>query len=105
MTHENLNKRKPNLHSSCYLCEEQVETVNHLFLHCKWTDQLCQKRKIKWTKLGRIIKVLKCWNRDGMEMQERKRRDEGLSQLAFGGEFGRKGIKDVLKENRTISRR
>ncbi|WMV33430.1 hypothetical protein MTR67_026815 [Solanum verrucosum] len=42
LTHENLNKRKPNLCSSCYLCEEQVETVNHLFLHCKWTDQLWQ---------------------------------------------------------------
>ena len=31
---------KPNLRSRFYLCEEQVETVNHLFLHYKWTDQL-----------------------------------------------------------------
>ncbi|WMV44529.1 hypothetical protein MTR67_037914 [Solanum verrucosum] len=58
LTHENLNKRKPNLRSSCYLCEEQMETVN-LFLHCKWTDQLwqmfIQKRKIKWTKPGSIM--------------------------------------------------
>ncbi|WMV40486.1 hypothetical protein MTR67_033871 [Solanum verrucosum] len=58
LTHENLNRRKPNLRSSCYLCEEQ----------------------------------------------EKMRRDGGLSQLAFGGQFGRKGIKDALKENRTISR-
>uniref|UniRef100_M1CC58 Reverse transcriptase zinc-binding domain-containing protein n=1 Tax=Solanum tuberosum TaxID=4113 RepID=M1CC58_SOLTU len=69
LTHENLNKRKHNLCSRCYLCEEQVETVNHLFLHCKWTDQLWQmfihKRKIKWTKPGRITEVLKCWNSDG----------------------------------------
>lgn len=38
----NLNKRKHNLCTRCYLCKEQVETVNHLFLHCKWTDQLCR---------------------------------------------------------------
>ena len=31
LTHENLNKRKPTQRSSFYLCEEQVETVNHLF--------------------------------------------------------------------------
>uniref|UniRef100_M1A801 Reverse transcriptase zinc-binding domain-containing protein n=1 Tax=Solanum tuberosum TaxID=4113 RepID=M1A801_SOLTU len=34
LTHENLNKRKHNLCSRCHLCEEQIETVNHLFLHC-----------------------------------------------------------------------
>lgn len=77
LTHENLNKRKPNLRSSCYLCEEQVETVNHLFLHCKWTDQLwqmfIQKRKIKWTKPGSIIEVLQCWNRDGNAGKNEKR--------------------------------
>ncbi|WMV14448.1 hypothetical protein MTR67_007833 [Solanum verrucosum] len=77
LTHENLNKRKPNLRSSCYLCEEQVETVNHLFLHCKWTDQLwqmfIQKRKIKWTKPRSIIEVLQCWNRDGNAGKNEKR--------------------------------
>ncbi|WMV10142.1 hypothetical protein MTR67_003527 [Solanum verrucosum] len=77
LTHENLNKRKPNLCSSCYLCEEQVETVNHLFLHCKWTDQLwqmfIQKRKIKWTKPGSIKEVLQCWNRDGNAGKNEKR--------------------------------
>ncbi|WMV18961.1 hypothetical protein MTR67_012346 [Solanum verrucosum] len=46
LTHENLNKRKHNLCSRCYLCEEQ----------------------------------------------EKRRRDRGLSQHAFGGQFGMKGI-------------
>lgn len=32
-----------------------------------------------------------------MEMQEEAIRDGGLSQLAFGGQFGRKGIKDVFE--------
>ncbi|WMV27348.1 hypothetical protein MTR67_020733 [Solanum verrucosum] len=69
LTHENLNKRGVHLCSRCFLCEEQGETVNHLFLHCKWTTQLCQMftnmREIKWVKPGRIKEVLKCWNRDG----------------------------------------
>ncbi|KAG5568097.1 hypothetical protein H5410_064887, partial [Solanum commersonii] len=55
----------------------KVETVNHLFLHCKWTDQLwqmfIQKRKIKWTKPGSIIEVLQCWNRDGNAGKNEKR--------------------------------
>ncbi|KAG5616912.1 hypothetical protein H5410_016736 [Solanum commersonii] len=53
------------------------ERVNHLFLHCKWTDQLWQmfidKRKIRWVKLGRIKKVLRSWNRDGNAVRKEKR--------------------------------
>ena len=40
-----------------------------------------------------------------MEMQKKRRRDGGLSQHASGGQFGIKGIKDVLKERTTILRR
>ncbi|WMV56231.1 hypothetical protein MTR67_049616 [Solanum verrucosum] len=69
LTHENLNKRGVHLCSRCFLCEEQGETINHLFLHCKWTTQLWQMftnmREITWVKPGRIKEVLKCWNRDG----------------------------------------
>ena len=35
----------------------------------------------------------------------KKTRDEGLSRHAFGGQFGIKGIRDVLKEKTTIIRR
>lgn len=77
LTHENLNRRKLNLCSRCYLCEEQVETVNHLFWHCKWTNQLWQmfihKRRIKWAKPRRIKDLLRSWNRDGNAMKEEER--------------------------------
>ncbi|WMV25665.1 hypothetical protein MTR67_019050 [Solanum verrucosum] len=58
-------KRKFQLCSRCYLCEEQAETVNHLFLHCKWTDQLWRifssLRKITWVKPRNIVQLLNCW--------------------------------------------
>ena len=54
LTQKNIKKQKFQLCSRCYLCEEQAETVNHLFLHCKWTDQLwmifSSLRKIIWVK-------------------------------------------------------
>ncbi|WMV51897.1 hypothetical protein MTR67_045282 [Solanum verrucosum] len=58
LTHENLNKRGYQLASRCYLCGEQAETVNHLFLHCKWTKQLWRMftslKEITWVKPGCI---------------------------------------------------
>ncbi|KAF3663695.1 hypothetical protein FXO37_11846 [Capsicum annuum] len=55
----------------------KVETVNHLFLHCKWTDQLWQMfinmRKLIWVKPGRIKEVLKSWNRDGNAAKKEER--------------------------------
>lgn len=48
---------------------EQVETISHLFLHCKWTEQLWRMfislRKINWVKPGNIRGVLNSWNSDG----------------------------------------
>ncbi|XP_059310048.1 uncharacterized protein LOC132061211 [Lycium ferocissimum] len=77
LTHENLNKRGFHLCSRCYLCGEQAETVNHLFLHCKVTDQLWQlflkMKKINWVKSGNIKEVMKCWNRDGNAAKKEKR--------------------------------
>ncbi|KAG5622081.1 hypothetical protein H5410_007299 [Solanum commersonii] len=56
---------------------EQGETVNHLFLHCKWTTQLWQMftnmREIKWVKPGRI-------------KEEERRRDGRLSHHVYGGQ-------------------
>ncbi|KAG5584418.1 hypothetical protein H5410_044852 [Solanum commersonii] len=75
-------------------------------LHRKRIDQsgqmFIQKRKIKWTK-PEYYRSPTMPNRDGNA--GKMRRDGGLSQIAFGGQFGRKGIKDALKENRTIFRR
>ncbi|KAG5575132.1 hypothetical protein H5410_055266 [Solanum commersonii] len=45
--------------------EEQAETVNHLFLHCKWTNQLWRifssLRKSTWVKPRNIVQLLNCW--------------------------------------------
>ena len=40
LTHENLRKRNIILVTHCCLCGEAAETVVHLFLHCRITDQL-----------------------------------------------------------------
>ena len=40
LTHENLRKRNIILVTHCCLCGEAAETVGHLFLHCRITDQL-----------------------------------------------------------------
>ena len=65
LTQENIKKRKFQLCSRCYLCKEQAETINHLFLHCKWTDQLWRifssLRKITWVKPRNIAQLLNCW--------------------------------------------
>lgn len=65
LTQENLKKRKFQLGSRCYMCDEQTETVNHLFLHCKWADQLwrifCSLRKIIWVKPKNIEQLFSSW--------------------------------------------
>ena len=47
------------------LCEEQAEIVDHLFLHCKWTNQLWRifssLRKITWVKPRKRAQLLNCW--------------------------------------------
>ncbi|WMV25830.1 hypothetical protein MTR67_019215 [Solanum verrucosum] len=69
LTHENLKKRGYQLASRCTLCEEHAETINHLFLHCTWTEQLWRMficlKGIRWVKPGSIKGVLSSWNRDG----------------------------------------
>lgn len=37
---DNVMKRGITLCSRCFLCGETLETVNHLFLHCKYTQVL-----------------------------------------------------------------
>ena len=40
LTQENLMKRGIQLSPRCFLCGEKAETVTHLFLHCRITNQL-----------------------------------------------------------------
>ncbi|WMV37642.1 hypothetical protein MTR67_031027 [Solanum verrucosum] len=68
LTHENLKKRGYHFSSRCTMCGEQAETINHLFLHCKWTEQLWRMffylKGITWVKPGSIKGVLNSWFRD-----------------------------------------
>ncbi|WMV22465.1 hypothetical protein MTR67_015850 [Solanum verrucosum] len=77
LTHENLKKRGYQLASRCTLCEEHAETINHLFLHCTWTEQLWRMficlKGIRWVKPGSIKGVLSSWNRDGNAADKEKR--------------------------------
>ncbi|WMV26598.1 hypothetical protein MTR67_019983 [Solanum verrucosum] len=77
LTQENLSKRGHQLASKCFLCGEQNETINHLVLHCKWTDQLWRMficlKGIRWVKPGSITGVLRCRNKDGMVSQKEER--------------------------------
>lgn len=64
------------MNSRCYLCEEQLETVNHLFLHCRWADQLWRifssLRKINWVKPRDIEQLLSCWINVGAATKEER---------------------------------
>ena len=105
LAQENIKKRKFPLCSRCYLCEEHAETVNHLFLHCKWTYQLWRifssLRKITWVKPRNIAQLLNCWiNIGNTTIKEERWRIVPV----YGGQCGKKGTKDVLRARRTICR-
>ena len=77
LTQDNLIKRGISLCSRCFLCGENAETVNHLFLHCKITDQLWKifisLRGISWSMPYRIKDVIYSWEEAGAEATSRDR--------------------------------
>ncbi|WMV19021.1 hypothetical protein MTR67_012406 [Solanum verrucosum] len=72
---ENLRKRNSILVTHCCLCGEAAETVRHLFLHCKITDQLWKifinLRGIQWTMPSKIVDTLSSWEEAGIEAKNR----------------------------------
>lgn len=52
LTHDNLVKRGYQLTSRRYLCGEEEETINHLFLHCNWTEALENFHQPKGNQMG-----------------------------------------------------
>lgn len=64
-----LTQDRFHLSSRCFLCGEQAETINHLFLHCKWADQLwsmfINQRGISWVMPQVLTDALISWNREG----------------------------------------
>ena len=67
LTQENLMKRNIQLSPRCLLCgEEEVETVNHLFLHCRITNILwnvfINQKDMKKVMPRKVMQTLKLWS-------------------------------------------
>ena len=63
LTQENLMKRGIQLSPRCFLCGEEAETVNHLFLHCRITNILwsifIKSKDPLWVMPRDIVQALK----------------------------------------------
>lgn len=55
--------------SGCFLCKKSIETISHLFLHCKFTVQLwaifLNLTETKWTTPEHTADLFTCWIRKG----------------------------------------
>jgi len=62
LTWENLRRRGIHLCSRCYICVQNLETINHLLLHCKMISLLkhlfTSFRGIRWIMPGRTSDAL-----------------------------------------------
>ncbi|CAN4116125.1 unnamed protein product [Withania somnifera] len=67
LTWKNLRKRGIRLCSRCYLSGKETETNNHMFLHCKFTNQLWDMfinlKRVRWTKPGNTVDLLASCNK------------------------------------------
>ncbi|WMV42575.1 hypothetical protein MTR67_035960, partial [Solanum verrucosum] len=63
--------------SRCFLCGETSETVNHLFLHCKYTHHLWRiflsLKGISWTMPRKVAEALLCWEEACVHAKDRGR--------------------------------
>ncbi|WMV34938.1 hypothetical protein MTR67_028323 [Solanum verrucosum] len=77
LTQDNVMKRGITLCSRCLLCGETLENVNHLFLRCKYTQQLWRiflsHKGISWTMPGKVSEALKSWEEAGVLAKDRGR--------------------------------
>ncbi|WMV44532.1 hypothetical protein MTR67_037917 [Solanum verrucosum] len=94
--------------SRCYICGEEVETVNHLFLQCRITSQLWRifisLGGFAWAMRNKITHIFcTLGEKQGWELQIKI--DGGLTRLVFGGLFGKKEILDVLRAGALIFKR
>ncbi|WMV39939.1 hypothetical protein MTR67_033324 [Solanum verrucosum] len=75
LTQDNVMKRGRTLCSRCFLCGETSETVNHLFLHCKYTHHLWRiflsLKGISWTMPRKVAEALLCWEEAGVHAKDR----------------------------------
>jgi len=60
-----------------FFCGEQAETVRHLFLHCKFTDQLWRLflnlKGFSWFMPGKVIEALQSWEEAEVQARSRSR--------------------------------
>ncbi|WMV09517.1 hypothetical protein MTR67_002902 [Solanum verrucosum] len=77
LTQDNLMKRRIPLCSRCLFYGETVETVNHLFLHCRVTSQLWRLflnlKGVSWVMPSKITETIQSWEEAGMQFKSRER--------------------------------
>ncbi|WMV55749.1 hypothetical protein MTR67_049134 [Solanum verrucosum] len=77
LTQENLMKRGIHMCPRCFFCEQQAETINHLFLHCKVVRQLWHLftsfRETNWTMPQRASQAIESWNNEGSGSTDQSR--------------------------------
>lgn len=97
MTHVKLRMRE--IIIVTHLCGDAAETVGHLVLHCRITDQLWKifinLRGIYGQCLARLLTLFLAGKRLGLGQEIEAIR--GSSQLAYGGLSKKKGIPDVSR--------
>lgn len=62
--------------SRCSFCECELETIKHLYLHCRETVLwyiFINQRGISWAMPRNIKEALACWNRDGNQPEHWER--------------------------------
>ncbi|WMV55241.1 hypothetical protein MTR67_048626 [Solanum verrucosum] len=99
LTQDNVMKRGITLCSRCFLYGETLENVNHLFLHCKYTQQLWRiflsRKGISWTMPRKVSEALRAGRKQ--EYWQKTEADGDLSLLQYGGEYGKRGTLGVLR--------
>ncbi|WMV55238.1 hypothetical protein MTR67_048623, partial [Solanum verrucosum] len=77
LTWENLRRRGIHLCSRCYICVQNLETINHLLLHCKmislFKHLVTSFRGIRWIMPGRTSDALMNWNSEGNSSTNKNR--------------------------------
>ena len=108
LTQDNLMKRGIPLCSICLFCGKTVETINHLFLHCRVTSQLrrlfLNLKEMSWVMPSKITEAIQSWEEAGMQSKSRERW-RIVFLLSFGGKYGRRGILDVLIVQKTACKK
>nr|XP_016497204.1 PREDICTED: uncharacterized protein LOC107816041 [Nicotiana tabacum] len=74
LTHDSLMRRGMLMCSKCFLCGKEIETNNHLFLHCKVTSRLwylfMSMKGVKWAIPRTTAEIIACLNDPGIILRQ-----------------------------------